>query len=311
MELPVFIINGFLESGKTAFIKDTLKGEDFNDGTRSLIIACEDGEEEYSEIEMQKVNAKVVFVEDMDEFTKDFFIGKCNESKAERVFVEFNGMWNLGDFIDKLPSFMPVAQIITLVNAETYDMYLANMRTMIMEQLFQADVVIFNRCDDSTDKGKYRRNVKALNRKAQLVYERADGSLDEREEELPFDISGDELEITDADYAIWYMDCLDNPKKYEGKKVSFLALVYNPDKLKKGIFVPGRFAMTCCVEDITFIGFKCKYPDEDKIPHKSWIHITAQIKVEFAREYKGKGPVLYPISITPAEKPEDELVYFS
>lgn len=181
---------------------------------------------------------------------------------------------------------------------------------MIMEQLFQADVVIFNRCDDSTDKGKYRRNVKALNRKAQLVYERADGSLDEREEELPFDISGDELEITDADYAIWYMDCLDNPKKYEGKKVSFLALVYNPDKLKKGIFVPGRFAMTCCVEDITFIGFKCKYPDEDKIPHKSWIHITAQIKVEFAREYKGKGPVLYPISITPAEKPEDELVYF-
>ena len=197
------------------------------------------------------------------------------------------------------------------MDATTFDMYLANMRTMIMEQLFQADVVIFNRCDDSTDKGKYRRNVKALNRKAQLVYERADGSLDEREEELPFDISGDELEITDADYAIWYMDCLDNPKKYEGKKVSFLALVYNPDKLKKGIFVPGRFAMTCCVEDITFIGFKCKYPDEDKIPHKSWIHITAQIKVEFAREYKGKGPVLYPISITPAEKPEDELVYFS
>ena len=107
------------------------------------------------------------------------------------------------------------------------------------------------------------------------------------------------------------MDCQDNPKKYEGKKVSFLALVYNPDKLKKGIMVPGRFAMTCCVEDITFIGFKCKYPDEDKIPHKSWIHITAQINVEFAKEYKGKGPVLYPISITPAEKPEDELVYFS
>ena len=111
---------------------------------------------------------------------------------------------------------------------------------MIMEQLFSADVVIFNRCDDSTDKGKYRRNVKALNRKAQLVYERADGTLDERPEELPFDITADEIEISDADYAIWYMDCQDNPKKYEGKKVSFLALVYNPDKLKKGIMVPGR-----------------------------------------------------------------------
>ena len=160
MELPVFIINGFLESGKTAFIKDTLKGEDFNDGTRSLIIACEDGEEEYSEIEMQKVNAKVVFVEDMDEFTKDFFIAKCNESKAERVFVEFNGMWNLGDFIDKLPSFMPVAQIITLVNAETYDMYLANMKQLMMEQYKLSEMVIINRCTKDSDRAAYRRSVK-------------------------------------------------------------------------------------------------------------------------------------------------------
>ena len=140
---------------------------------------------------------------------------------------------------------------------------------------------------------------------------REDGSLDERPEELPFDLSADVIEITDADYAIWYMDCMDNPKKYEGKKVSFLALVYNPEKLKKGVFVPGRFAMTCCIEDVTFIGFKCKYADEDKIPHKSWINITAEVHVEFAREYKGKGPVLYPVSIEPAEKPEDELVYFS
>lgn len=168
MELPVFIINGFLESGKTAFIKDTLKGEDFNDGTRSLIIACEDGEEEYSEIEMQKVNAKVVFVEDMDEFTKDFFIAKCNESKAERVFVEFNGMWNLGDFIDKLPSFMPVAQIITLVNAETYDMYLANMKQLMMEQYKLSEMVIINRCTKDSDRAAYRRSVKAVNGRAQV-----------------------------------------------------------------------------------------------------------------------------------------------
>ena len=104
---------------------------------------------------------------------------------------------------------------------------------------------------------------------------------------------------------------MDNPKKYDGKTIKFLALVYNPDKMKKGVFVPGRFAMTCCVEDITFIGFKCKYPDSDKIPHKSWIEITTKVKVEFAKEYRGKGPVLYPVEIKPAKKPEDELVYFS
>ena len=98
---------------------------------------------------------------------------------------------------------------------------------------------------------------------------------------------------------------------YDGKKVSFLALVYNPDKMKKGVMVPGRFAMTCCIEDITFLGFKCRYPESKSIPHKSWIRITAEIRVEFAMEYKGKGPVLYPIHIETAKEPEDELVYFS
>ena len=161
--------------------------------------------------------------------------------------------------------------------------------------------------------GKFRRAVKAQNRPAQIVYERADGTIDESaDEELPFDINADVIDITDADYAIWYMDAQDNPKKYDGKKIKFLALVYNPEKMsKKGMFVPGRFAMTCCVEDVQFLGFKCKYPKSEEIGHKSWINITAEVHVEFAKEYRGKGPVLYPVSIEPAEKPEDELVYFS
>ena len=251
-------------------------------------------------------------IENEEDFTEEFLNKVQAEYLPEQVFIEYNGTWGMGTLMDmELPKHWVIVQQLATVDATTFDMYLANMRTMVMEQLFRADVVIFNRCDDSTDKGKCRRNVKAQNRKAQLVFEREDGSLDERPEELPFDLSADVIEITDADYAIWYMDCMDNPKKYEGKKVSFLALVYNPEKLKKGVFVPGRFAMTCCIEDVTFIGFKCKYADEDKIPHKSWLNITAEVHVEFAREYKGKGPVLYPVSIEPAEKPEDELVYFS
>ena len=100
--------------------------------------------------------------------------------------------------------------------------------------MFKADVVIFNRCDDNTPKGKFRRAVKAQNRPAQIVYERADGTIDESaDEELPFDINADVIDITDADYAIWYMDAQDNPKKYDGKKIKFLALVYNPEKMSR------------------------------------------------------------------------------
>lgn len=311
-EIPIYLFTGFMDSGKTTLIKETLFENGFAQEGKSLIICCEDGDVEYDENKLNEIHAKLVMIEKEEEFTAERLQQIQNEYLPDQIFIEYNGTWGMDTLMEmELPKGWMIVQSLATVDATTFEMYLGNMRAMIMEQLFAADVVIFNRCDDNTDKGKFRRNVKALNRKAQLVYERADGTLDEREEELPFDISADELEISEADYAIWYMDCLENTKKYVGKKVSFLALVYNPDKLKKGVFVPGRFAMTCCVDDVTFIGFKCKYDDEDKIPHKSWINITAEVRYEFAREYKGKGPVLYPISIEPAEKPEDELVYFS
>lgn len=311
-EIPIYLFTGFMDSGKTTLIKETLFENGFAEEGKSLIICCEDGDEEYDEAELNRIHAKLVMIEKEEEFTAERLQQIQTEYLPDQIFLEYNGTWGMDTLMEtELPKGWTIIQSLATVDATTFEMYLGNMRAMIMEQLFAADVVIFNRCDDSTDKGKFRRNVKALNRKAQLVYERADGTLDERPEELPFDISGDELDITDADYAIWYMDCMENPKKYIGKKVKFLGLVYNPDKLKNGVFVPGRFAMTCCVDDVTFIGFKCKYADEKKIPHKSWINITAEVRYEFAREYKGKGPVLYPVSIEPAEKPDDELVYFS
>ena len=235
-----------------------------------------------------------------------------NQFLPEQVFIEYNGTWGIDRILEaQLPKGWVIVQHLTTVDSTTFDLYMNNMRAMMQEQVFASDVVIFNRTDDDTDRGHLRRTIKNINRKAQIVYERKDGTIDDRPEELPFDINADVIELSDADYAIWYMDAMENYKKYDGKKIKFRALVYNPDKLKKGIMVPGRFAMTCCIEDVQFIGFKCKYDDEASIPHKSWIDITAQVKVEFAREYKGKGPVLYPISIEKAEKPEDELVYFS
>ena len=311
-EIPVYLFTGFMDSGKTTLIRQTLLEENFGEGAKTLLIVCEDGDEEYDEEELKKANTRILFIEKEEDFTETLLKNINLQYLPDQVFIEYNGTWGMDTFLEmKLPEGWVLVQSLSTVDATTFDMYLTNMRAMIMEQLFQTDVVIINRCDDDTPKGKFRRAIKAVNRPAQIVYERDDGSIDEGEEELPFDLSQDLIEISDADYAIWYMDAQENYKKYDGKKVEFLGYVYNPDKLKKGVMVPGRFAMTCCIEDVTFLGFKCKYPDSKNIPHKSWIKVTAEIRVEFAMEYKGKGPVLYPISIEPAEKPEDELVYFS
>lgn len=311
-EIPVYLFTGFMDSGKTSLIRQTLLEDNFGEGAKTLLIACEDGDEEYGEAEMKRANTRLLMVENEEDFTETLLNNINLQYLPDQVFIEYNGTWGLDTILETaLPEGWVIVQSLATVDATTFDLYLNNMRAMIMEQLFKADVVIINRCTLNTPKGKFRRAIKAVNRPAQIVYEREDGTIDESEEELPFDINQDIIEITDADYAIWYMDAQENYKKYDGKKIEFTGLVYNPDKMKKGVMVPGRFAMTCCIEDVTFLGFKCKYPDSKSIPHRSWIHIIAEIRVEFAVEYKGKGPVLYAISIEPAEKPEDELVYFS
>lgn len=314
-EIPVYFFTGFMDSGKTTLIQETLFENGFaEDDDRILIIACEDGDVEYDTEKLKTINASVATIDTEAEFNTEHLQEIADQYRPDVVFVEYNGTWGVGEVYEmELPKNWVIVQSLATVDATTFEMYMANMRSMMMEQFFQAEVVIFNRCDDNTPKSKFRGNIKAVNRPAQIVYERADGTIDDREEELPFDINAEVIEIPDADYALWFMDCMENPKKYDGKKVHFLGLVYNPKdgKLKRGVIVPGRFAMTCCVEDITFLGMMCKTGMENTPEHRSWIDLTARIKVEFAREYKGKGPILYPIEMKPAEKPQDELVYFS
>lgn len=312
-EVPVYVISGFMDSGKTTLVNETLFDQEFGGEARTLLIVCEDGDEEYDIDKLKTINTTLVMIDKKEDFNKET-LNKLNDTyKPEQVFIEYNGTWEMSVLMEtQKPEGWVIVQSLATVDATTYEMYLNNMRSMILEQLFQADVVIFNRCDENTPRGKFRRSVKALNRKAQMVYERTDGSIDDTPEELPYDINADFLDISDADYGIWYLDAMDNPKAYDRKKIKFLALVYNPDKLRgKGVFVPGRFAMTCCEADIQFVGFKCKYPKADEIKHKSWIVITAEVRIEWAKEYRGKGPVLYPIEIKQTTPPDDELVYFS
>lgn len=309
-DIPVYVFTGFMDSGKTTLIQETLFENDFAAGgeDKILILSCEDGEVEYDIEKLKTVNAKVATIDSEEDFNLENLTRISNEYNPDVIFLEYNGTWGVDKIYDEpLPEGWVPAQSLATVDATTFEMYLNNMRTMIMEQIFKAEVVIINRCTDDTPKTKFRGQIKSMNRPAQIVYERADGSIDDSPEELPFDINADVIEITDADYALWFMDCMETPKKYDGKTIHFLGLVYNPNdgKLRRDVFIPGRFAMTCCVEDIQFLGMKCKWDKASTLGHRSWIDITAQIKVEFAKEYKGKGPVLYPVSVEPAEKPED------
>ena len=271
MDIPVYLFSGFMDSGKSSLIRETLVEGDFSEGGKTLLILCEDGEVEFDENELAEADTQMVMIEEEESFTAAKLMELQLQYQPDQVFIEYNGTWQMSTFLEmELPKGWELVQSLATVDATSFDLYLNNMRAMIMEQLFAADVVILNRCDDDTPKGRFRRAIKAVNRKAQIAYERADGTIDDNDmEELPYDLNQEIIEITDMDYGIWYMDAMDDPRKYEGKKVRFLALVYRPQKMKKGVFVPGRFAMTCCVDDITFVGFKGKYDMADEISLKS------------------------------------------
>lgn len=313
MDIPVFIINGFLESGKTTFISETVTDEEFSNGDKTLLIVCEEGEEEYDMKIMQKHNVAIEYVDSPDELTEFYFKDVNAKHKPKRVMLEYNGTWSMDCILEAdLPRNWIIVQIISLIDTTTFTNYFNNMRQIMTEQLSQSDTVIFNRCSPEVKKGPLRRSIKIMNRKAQIIYEGEQGVLDDNgEDDLPYDLNADIIELTDDDYGLWYMDAMDNPDRYDGKVVKFVATVYKPRNFPSGYFVPGRMAMTCCADDIRMIGFICKSEKADKLKNKDWIKIICEVKSEYHKAYGGKGPMLYAKKIEFTDAPEDKLVYFT
>lgn len=306
----VFVINGFLDSGKTQFINYTLGQPYFRTKGTTLLIVCEEGEEEYDEKLLRATNTIMVTVEDESEVSADKLIELDKKYKPSRIILEYNGMWNYKEF--KLPFLWKLEQQITLVDAKTFELYFANMRSLFAEMIRKSELIIFNRCDNMNDKiPTFKRNVKALNQMAEIVFEDANGEINATlEEELPYDISKSRIDLTDDTYGIWYLDMLDNLDRYLGKEVTFLASSFTPGNFPKGYFVPGRAIMTCCAEDIQFLGFACKYKDADKLADRAWVKVTCSIGKESFPGYQGEGPVLTAISVEPAKEPKEAVLTF-
>ncbi len=313
-EIPVYIFMGFLDSGKTTFVKETLLDRQFTDGDRTLLLVCEDGEEEYDAKELAAQNIYLEYLEE-EQLNTEHLLDLQDQYKPEKVMIEYNGMWKLDKIFNiRVPKGWTVVQVLSFVNAETYDVYSNNMKATMIEQVNSADMVIFNRCDENSKRSEWRRSIKAVNRRAQIIFEMKDGSVaqdENTEEDLPYDVKADIIDIHDDDFGIWYVDAAEMPERYAGKKIHFKAMVFKPKQYGKNVFVPGRFAMTCCVEDITFVGYKCYYDGAKNLVDRQWVDVTATIKTEYYPDFQGDGPVLYAEKVTLTNPAEEEVVYFS
>ena len=310
-DIPVYIFTGFLESGKTSFIKETLKDNQFKDGLKTVYIICEEGIEELTEEELKSNKFIVKTFENEEDITYDNFVKVDLEVNPDRVLIEFNGTWDVNKALEAFPEHWMLAEGIATVDAGTYTGYLNNMKQMMTRQFTYADLVVFNRCTEEYDLPVFKRTVRAVNRRSQVIFEMTDGTINNNvKEELPYDMSKPEIKVEDDDFGIWYLDAFDNLDAYVGKTVRFKGMVYKPKRGKADVFVPGRFAMTCCAADIQFVGFPCKWEGAKELKEKSYVNVTAKIGNAYSKEYGQEAPVLIASSVEAAEPAKEEVVYF-
>ncbi len=312
-EIPVYIITGFLESGKTTFLRDVLADDEFTGGAKSLLILCEEGEEEYNEKQLAGMNIDIITVEDEKEFTSEFLLNCQKHYRPEKMFIEMNGMWDIKWMFEKdLPGRLEIAQVITIVDGSTFGVYLNNMRGILSNLFLNTEMVIFNRCTPDMELHSWRRAVRGVNQAAMIYFEDDDGNpVDPGMEEPPYDLNAEVIQIEDIDYGLWYLDINETPERYDRRKVRFRAKVMKSKRFGEGIFVPGRNVMTCCADDIRFLGYLCKAEFEPLLKARQWIWLTAEIRYEYMKEYGQLGPVLYAKSYELTGAPENDLVYFN
>lgn len=307
MTIPVYFINGFLESGKTEFINYTIEEDYFKIDELTLIIACEEGEVEYEKEALKNGNAVLEVLENETDFTIRNLTALEKKYNPERIIIEYNGMWNPKDIL--LPRSWHMEEQITLIDATTFPVYYANMKSRIAEMVRNADVVVFNRCDGVEDLPSFRRSIRAINQLGDIIFEDSYGEIEDLgEEDLPYDLENEKIVLDDTTYAIWYLDAMEKAERYVGKTIEFTGMVMHGEEYPTGWFIPGRIAMVCCEEDVAFLGYPCRWDGENTMRDQQWVRVTARFALEDWFEYEGQGPVLYAETIERVEAPEQLVI---
>ncbi len=304
----VYFVNGFLEAGKTTLIKELIGRESFRIPGKTLIILCEEGDLEYDTEELAGANAVLEVIEEEEDFNEENLSAIEGRHRPDRVIVEFNGMWDRKNL--EFPWYWDDIMEIAVFDASTFKLYADNMRSLLAEQVRKAELVVFYKADETRDKlAMYARNIKAINNQAAFVFKGAEGDIIlDPDESLPYDINSGYLELDEVGFAVMCMDSLERYEVYEGKKVHFTAQAF---KMKDGSdleFVAGRFIMTCCEADMSFMGIICAYPKAYELENKEWVEITGIIRVVVEQETGREIPVCRVTDLKKNAAPYEEFV---
>ncbi len=308
--LPIFLINGFLQSGKTSFLTFTMNQEYFQTAGRTLLIACEEGELSYDEELLTRTRTTLLQIDDISQISKEKILEYKEAYDPERILIEWNGMWNPTGL--EIPDGFFINQQITIIDTSTLDVYLKNMKPLFGPMLKNSELVICNRADDIPEEmlSSFHLSLKAMANTATIIFEGAEGEITgDFSIDLPYDIESSHIDIEQGGFGIFYLDVMDRGQKYHDKEVTLIGQVLRPRGIPDNYFVIGRMAMTCCEADMQFLGLLCIYENSTQLKSRDWAKITARISYEENSAYDGEGPVLY-VKEVEATAPIESIILF-
>lgn len=310
--IPVYLFLGFLEAGKTQFIQETISNKRFGLDENILLIVCEEGIEEFDLSQLGCKSITLHTIEDKSEIEEQLLLKLSNECDADKILMEYNGMWHLTDLLLNKPESWKIFQTVFIADASTFQIYLQNFGSLVIDKVNVSDVVIFNRYANRADVNELHKIIRSINRRSEIYYEADNGMMivDDIEDPLPFDIEAPTIVIKDNDYAIWYSDIMNDAKKYHGKTVKFKAIISSRPELPNNVFAVGRSIMTCCEADMEFCWFVALYSRFYSVQGEKWVTVTADITVQHHETENIDIPLLRIIDLNECEPPEREIASF-
>ena len=303
--IKAYLILGFLESGKTTYLNSLLPK--ISAEGKTVIICCEAGEEEYT-----CDSIPVIRITKEPDFSTENLLHFAGTEHPERVLIEWNGMWDPETAVSALhDAGWEIPRIDMIADASTFTLYFSNMGYRMLNMLHTAKAIFFNRMEPELEPILRGRRLRLYNKEAAVILNYGGGSVKSYEDldVCPVNLDADTIEIKDELFALWYIDALDHPFRYDGKRVKMCLMMRRSPRFP-GVDIPGRFAIVCCEKDMQFFGIAARGEALARFQNRNWIRITADIAVEKQALYQGLGPVLLVKEAVPCPEPTMEFVGF-
>lgn len=300
--MPVVLIRGFLDAGKSTYLNSLLKALD-SDGNK-LLISCEEGEVEYDSCLLQEKHVTVVALEDEDDFQRETLEQLSQQLQPSCIFIECNAMWKMIEF--EMPGNWHIEKRIALLAGPTLDLYLINMRALLGPMLSRCDEIIINRSAPEllvSVKQRLRPLLDDISA-VSIVTDHGTYSLTDVKDCLPYSMEQEIVEITPQNYVFWFYDCQDNRSRYEGKTISVAGDIKKSPVFQEHEFALGKIAITCCEADMSFLGFLARYEGTDIYDQFTHVRVVATVQYRYMQNYQKVMPYLQVIHMepTPAEE---------